>query len=248
MFQFRSFFIVLFLAIGVGKAWADQTTVEFLRSFSPLQTDFYAEMYSSPLTKVSNQFQRLRLISTTFTPWSPYLGFERFSSQGVSNVTGEAGVRNVFGEWQLLVSIRREKLNDSAFAFWNLRAGLIYSRFWQLQGPFFADAYAELFADQQESQKAGASLSGWGKLGYRFYQKNHLFWDPAIVGVRFYDNTERRVYGSDYQLLQFGMQGGIYFDRPEISSTVIVTKSWGRSQSAPVVNDYWLLWALGVRF
>lgn len=246
--HFVFIFIISILALSPRQARGDQTTSDFLQTLGPLQKDIYTEMYSSPLTQVSNQFQRLRLISVTYQPWNPFLGFERFSSQGISDVAAEVGVRNVFGDLQFLLSLRREKMNESNLTFWNLRAGLIYSQFWQLDGALFADAYSEFFANQQESQKAGASISGWGKLGYRYHQKDHLFFDPVIVGARLYDNSDRKIYGSDYQLLQIGMQGGVYLEKPEISSTVILSKSWGRSQSAQVVNDYWLLWALGVRF
>ena len=130
------------------------------------------------------------------------------------------------------------------------RTGITYGKFWRLKflENTFSEVYGESFLLGPAKSVSLLTAAGWAKFGYRLYEKDQFIFDPLIVAFRVSDSTNRKYSGADYQLAQIGLQGSYVFLPNNVFTTIMLTRSWTRSQTLVSTNPYWLLFALGVNF
>lgn len=212
---------------------------------------FYTETYPSPFIFGSASFQKVfsefRREDNVLFP-RVFISLEQYADPSAANITAEIGVRHIRSEQLYFInSIRREKINNQDLSYWIYRGGLIFNKFINFDKAF-VDSYLETFLRVPEKDLASGSISGWVKTGYRYFPKDHLSFDPLIIMARIFDNTNVYRIGADYTSLNIGPQLTYFSRNPNISTNLIAAKSYAASRTSPVINNYWLLLAVGVYF
>lgn len=233
-------------SLAVGAASKDLPQIAAL--------SLYAESYLAPFQKDFVHFQRLRAdfknhfsINNEVLKLYPSVFIENYKDQAGTNTSLDLGYRAEWSKVTFLASARRERLGANSVSV--ARAGLVYGNYVSLPlDQTFLESYIESFYTLPEQSSPFASLSAWSKAFYRYGQLNGFSFDPAVISIRVYDNTNRFTAGPDYRSLQLGLQGSYYQELHQAGATLMLMRSYTESQTAKAINDYWILFALGVAF
>jgi len=246
-------FLVGVLGLGSCGAFALDAAAP-----SPVTTQFYSETYASPFNfnpinfqRVQEEFHNLEFqlphTQQTLTPFASFENYNDLTSTDLALAIGLKG--HVIENLQFELALRREYLNEPPLTRWNPRVGLIYGQFWSLPwDSLYADAYAESFYEVPEMMSPFWTFSGWAQVGYRFWEIESWAVDPIVIGVRDNQNANALTVGAQYEMLQLGPQVVYFLEQPQISMSLKLTQTWTSTSSAPVVNGFWYLFAMGVQF
>ncbi len=245
--------------VGASLAFAEPMPTLALGSASKgseqmASLSLYAESYQAPFQKDFVHFQRLRAdfknhfsVNQEALKLYPSVLIENYKDQAGTNTSLDLGYRAEWSKVTFLASARRERLGSNSVSV--ARAGLVYGSYIRLPlDQTFLESYVESFYTLPEQSSPFASLSAWSKAFYRYGQFNGFSFDPAVVSLRVYDNTNRFVAGPDYRSLQLGLQASYYQELHQAGASLMLMRSYTESQTAKAINEYWILFALGVAF
>ena len=223
-------------------------------------SDLYFESYKNPVRSGNTDFGRIETENTQFIlntgtalDFTPTLAIEQYQSlNDRTNLGIEAGTKSkAWNNMVVSAFLERTYLNDSSFAFSQIKAGATYGNFWNhiYREELFTEVYAELFAFIPEKQVSYLAGTGWAKLGYRLYEKNNWVLDPLIFEYRMTDNTNQNLAGPDYRVVNLGPRATFWWSQPELSCSLFIAHSWTSSRQSEIspASD-WFLFSLGVRF
>jgi hypothetical protein len=154
----------------------------------------------------------------------------------------------LFESLTLEVAIRREGLFQVESSRWNFRTGLVYGGYWEFSKNIHADVYAEIYYAFPEFIDSYFTQAASAQVGYRYFENEKFSFDPITLGVRNSDNSNNAIAGADFITIHIGPQATFSFKQPQASITLNVSKSNSYSRSGTIINQYWLLLAMGVNF